>query len=139
VLHLSQWPKSVPIHGVEFPVLWADLGDDQGECLWAPDAGAVWIKIHHRFRDTDGEPLAWAWRVLFHEMIHAAWAVSGISEAFGNKKAEESAVVAAEGAWQGLVAVASKRVASRGSKGRTTRTKRRGSYPRPPSRRRSGR
>lgn len=127
MLHLSQWPKSVPIHGVDFPVIWADLGDDQGECLWAPEDGTVWIKVHQRFRNPDGSPQDWAWRVLFHELIHASWAVSGISEAIGNKRAEESQVVAAEAAWQALVAVgkrAGKRAASRGAKGRTRRSPR---------------
>jgi hypothetical protein len=112
VLQLTTWPKSVQIHGTKFPVLWADLGDDQGHCLWAPEDGQVWIKIHQRFRDPKGKPTAWAWQVLFHEMCHAALAVSGASELL-TKRSEEAAVVAVEAVWQAI------RVTSRGAKDRS--------------------
>jgi hypothetical protein len=117
--------------GVRFPVRWVDLGEDQGEMSFEPEAGGrTEIRIHERFKDT-----SWAWQVLYHEMVHASFAVSGLTEIFG-VGVEESVVTATEGAWQGLVALsdhemraASKRVASRGSKGRGTKrspTRRRG-------------
>ncbi len=128
MLHLSQWPKSVRVFGVKFPVIFTDLGDDQGECRYEPEpGGVVAIKIHQRFRGQD-----WAWQVLFHELEHAARMVSGASELL-DRRAEEAVTVASEAVWQVLVAVAGKRVserASRGAKGRTPRAKQSNRKPR---------
>jgi hypothetical protein len=123
----------VQIYQVEFPVVWADLGDDQGQMSYEPEpGGAINIKIHQRFQGTD-----WAWLVLFHEMCHAALAVAGTSELIGNGTAEESIVVSLEAVWRAL-AVAGEQVskrACRGSKGRTPRARKRST----PKRRRPSR
>jgi hypothetical protein len=109
-----------------FPIEWADLGDDQGEMRYAPEPGGEqWIKVHQRFKGTD-----YAWLVLFHELVHAALAVSGTSNLIkGGNKGEETLVLSVEAVWQALVAVgkrASKRVGV--AKSRSTRA--RGSHPR---------
>jgi vacuolar-type H+-ATPase catalytic subunit A/Vma1 len=106
------------VHGIKFPVIYADLGDDQGEMQYEPEPGGqIRIRIHQRFSGTD-----YAWLVLFHEMCHAALAVSGATAHFGGKT-EEAVVLATEAVWQALVAVASERVASRGNKGRATKSR----------------
>lgn len=135
MLHLSQFPESVLILGVQFPVVFGEFeDDDQGECKYEPEpGGTIQIKIAKRFEGTD-----WAWLVLAHEMTHAALAVSGATALMGaGGQVEEAVVLATEAVWHGLVAVGkqqAKRVAGRGSKGRTTRTKKS-----IPSRRRPGR
>jgi hypothetical protein len=100
---------------------------------YAPEPGGeVWIKVHERFRDTD-----WAWLVLFHELTHAALAVSGASNLIkGGNKGEEALVLATEAVWEAL-AVAGKQASSKrvgDAKGRTTRTQSTN-----PRRRRTGR
>lgn len=123
----------MPIHGVEFPVVWVDLGDSQqGEMRYEPEPGGViQIKVHQRFKGTD-----YAWLVLFHEMCHAALAVSGATAQFKGQ-AEEATVLGLEAVWQGLVAVgrqSKKRAACRGSKGRATRARKSNPSRRRPSR-----
>jgi hypothetical protein len=124
VLHLEQWPESVEILGVEFPVYWADLGTDAGDMDYEPSpGGTIQIRVHQRFKGTD-----FAWLVLFHEMTHAALQVAGTTELIrGAKSGEETLVLSIEAVWRALVAVGGRRVskrASRGAKGRTTGRKR---------------
>ncbi len=133
MLQLTTWPCSVTVLGQVFPVMWRDLGEGDGEMrceLWA--GGDVSILVHQKHKDTD-----YAWRVLFHEMCHAAWLLSGVSELFGTEANEESVAVASEAVWQALVGAGDKRaVASsvRGSKGRATRTRRTNPRTKRPSR-----
>lgn len=86
-------PKAVSVMGIPYRIEYApELRDDKGEELFADtDGPGRLIRVSNKQNDTADKFEG----TLFHELVHAVFHVTGISEILGDKK-EEAVVLALE-------------------------------------------